>query len=297
MNKGINVLSLFDGISCGQIALQRAGIKVDKYFASEIDKHAIKVTQHNWPNTIQLGDVTKWREWNIEWESIDLLCAGFPCQAWSVAGKQQGTNDPRGALAITLFELFTFLKEKNPKLKFLFENVKMKKEYSDYLNNLFGAEFIEINSALVSAQNRKRLYWTNIENVTPPTDKGILLKDIIESGIVDKLKSYCIDASYWRNSNLFGYLKKSRGTLVFDKISNLTRFRGYNREELLSPEKRAELCYRKLNQNELEKLQTLPLKYTSVLSHNLASHAIGNGWTVDVIAHIFSFLPQEFKNG
>ncbi len=111
-NKGINVLSLFDGISCGQIALERAGINVASYFASEIDKHAIKVTQHNWPNTIQLGDVTKWREWKINWESIDLLCAGFPCQAWSFAGKQRGTNDPRGELAIVLFELFTFLKRR-----------------------------------------------------------------------------------------------------------------------------------------------------------------------------------------
>lgn len=151
MNKGINVLSLFDGISCGQIALQRAGIKVNQYFASEIDKHAIKVTQYNWPDTVQLGDATKWREWDIDWKSIDLLCAGFPCQAWSFAGKQQGTNDPRGALAITLFELFTFSKRKNPKLKFLFENVKMKKQHLDYINNLFGVKPHNIDSSLVSA--------------------------------------------------------------------------------------------------------------------------------------------------
>lgn len=287
MNKGINVLSLFDGISCGQIALQRAGIKVDKYFASEIDKHAIKVTQHNWPNTIQLGDVTKWREWNIEWESIDLLCAGFPCQAWSVAGKQQGTNDPRGALAITLFELFTFLKEKNPKLKFLFENVKMKKEYLNYLNNLFGVEPIEINSALVSAQNRKRFYWTNIENIVYPKDRLILFQDILESGFTNRPKCWCVTcASTWIG----------RENLSIEKI----KFR-YKKGFLpvIFNEKKCkfENGWRCLTIQEIEKLQTLPNGYTSILSNSAAYKAIGNGWTVDVIAHIFSFLPEEFKNG
>lgn len=283
----INALSLFDGISCGQIALQRAGIKVDKYFASEIDKHAIKVTQHNWPNTIQLGDVTKWREWNIEWESIDLLCAGFPCQAWSVAGKQQGTNDPRGALAITLFELFTFLKEKNPKLKFLFENVKMKKEHLTYLNNLFGVEPIEINSALVSAQNRKRLYWTNIKNITQPKDKNIKLQDILDSGIADRDKTFCCRTGGGLSgpSNFKRYFTKSFGQYKFTQLVSK-----------LSIEEKLNYML-PLSINELEKCQTLPINYTNSISVHQRYRAIGNGWTVDVIAHIFSFLPEEFKNG
>ncbi len=296
MNEGINVLSLFDGISCGQIALQRAGIKVNRYFASEIDKHAIKVTQHNWPNTVQLGDVTKWREWDIDWGNIDLLCAGFPCQAWSFAGKQQGINDPRGALAITLFELFTFIKEKNPKLKFLFENVRMKKEYSDCLDALFGVKSFLIDSSYFSAQLRKRLYWTNLD-IKPIKDRNILLESIIENGFVDKNKAYCIDASYIRNSNPFGYIKKSRGTLIFNSIEDLVKFRGMGREQLLSEESIKDKCWRRLTRKELERLQNIPESYTSIIDYNKAAHAIGNGWTVDVIVHIFSSLPQEFNNG
>ena len=165
----MNILSLFDGMSCGQIALNKLGIKYDNYFASEIDKHAIKVTQSNYPNTKQLGNVKNWREWDLP--QIDILFAGFPCQAWSFAGKQQGDNDPRGAL---VHDLIAIWKHYKPKY-FLFENVKMKKEFLEYVNNLFGVEPIEINSALVSAQNRKRMYWTNIPNVTQPKDKGIEL--------------------------------------------------------------------------------------------------------------------------
>jgi len=127
------VLSLFDGISCGQVALQRAGIKVANYYASEIDKHAINVTQYNHPNTIQLGDITEWRKWDIDWSSIDILLAGFPCQAWSVAGKQQGDNDPRGALVHELIAIWNRVKLVNPNLKFLFENVRMKKGFWDIL--------------------------------------------------------------------------------------------------------------------------------------------------------------------
>ena len=279
----INALSLFDGISCGQIALQRAGIKVNNYFASEIDKHAIKVTQHNWPNTIQLGDVTKWREWNIEWESIDLLCAGFPCQAWSVAGKQQGTNDPRGALAITLFELFTFLKEKNPKLKFLFENVKMKKEHLTYLNNLFGVEPIEINSALVSAQNRKRFYWTNIPNIKQPEDRNIILNSILENREFDK-EFY--EDKFKQHAPVF-YQKEKYKCLV-------SQGGGRTKERAVCNE---EGKWRLLTRSEGEKLQTVPAGYTEPISENQTFKCLGNGWTVDVIAHIFSFLPQEFKNG
>ena len=178
-DKKINILSLFDGMSCGQVALNRAGIKYDNYFASEIDRYSIQVTQKNYPNTIQLGDINNWKQWNIDWNNIDLLLAGFPCQAWSVAGKQKGDGDPRGQLVHVLIEIWNYCKQHNPNLKFLFENVKMKKEFIDYINNLFGVEAIHIDSALLSAQRRKRIYWTNIPNITQLEDKNILLRDIV----------------------------------------------------------------------------------------------------------------------
>jgi len=185
----MNVLSLFDGMSCGRVALERVGVTVGNYFASEIDKHAIKVATANYPDIIQLGDISKWQEWDIDFGSIDLLLAGFPCQAWSVAGKQKGDNDPRGALVHDLIAVWQKIKEKNPNVKFLFENVKMKKEFLDYINDLFGVEPILINSALLSAQNRKRYYWTNIADIDQPEDKGIMLKDIVHKGVdVDEYK-------------------------------------------------------------------------------------------------------------
>ena len=284
MNKGINVLSLFDGISCGQIALERAGIKVDKYYASEIDKHAIKVTQHNYPNTIQLGDINDWENWQIDWFNIDLLTAGFPCQSWSLAVKQAGINDPRGNLALVLCEIFKKVKENNPDLKFLFENVQMKKEYEDFLNNLFGVPNIKINSALVSAQNRKRLYWTNIENIKQPEDKQIYLSDILDNSIPFD-KEYYFDPYKQHAPVLYTSLKYK--CLV-------AQGGGRTKERAVSNEIGQ---WRHLTQNEGEKLQTVPIGYTSPISKNQAFKCLGNGWTVDVIAHIFSFLPKEFKNG
>jgi site-specific DNA-cytosine methylase len=182
--KGIKVLSLFDGMSCGMIALERAGIEVGEYYSSEIDKYAMKVSAKNYPDIVQLGGVTKWREWDFDFSNVDLLLAGFPCQAWSIAGKQKGDNDPRGALVHDLISIWHECKTYNPNVKFLFENVRMKKEFLDYINDLFGVEPIRINSALVSAQNRVRYYWTNIGSVAPQKDKGLVLKDILETDCV-----------------------------------------------------------------------------------------------------------------
>ena len=207
----MNVLSLFDGMSCAQIALERSGIKVDNYFASEIDKYAIKVTQANYPETKQLGDIRNIK--GCELPKIDLLMGGSPCQGFSFAGKQLNFDDSRSRL---FFEFIRVLKETKPKY-FLLENVKMKKEYQDIISNLLEAEPIEINSSLVSAQNRKRLYWTNIPGIKQPDNKNIFLKDIIETGIVDNNKSYCIDANYWKGGNLKQYFEKHRRQLVFSK--------------------------------------------------------------------------------
>jgi DNA-cytosine methyltransferase len=190
--KELLVLSLFDGMSCGEIALQKLGIKVKQYYAAEIDKHAIQVTQHNFPDTIQLGDVTKVFAKNLP--KIDLLIGGSPCQGFSFAGKQLAFDDPRSKL---FFEFVRLKNECNPTY-FMLENVKMKKEYEVIISKYMGVAPIEINSALVSAQNRIRLYWTNI-GVEPqglfgdmqcmipqPKDKGIILRDILETNVPDK---------------------------------------------------------------------------------------------------------------
>lgn len=180
------VLSLFDGISAGQLALQRAGIDVETYYASEIDKYAIQVTKKNFPNTIHLGDITKWQEWDIDWSSIDLVIGGSPCQGFSFAGKQLNFEDPRSKLFFVFVDICHRVIDENPKMKFLLENVRMKKEYQDVITQYMGVSPIAINSSLVSAQNRYRLYWTNISSVNEPNDKGILLRDIILDEVEDK---------------------------------------------------------------------------------------------------------------
>ena len=213
----MNVLSLFNGISGLHLACDRAKIKADKCYYSEIDKYANQVTEKQYPNDVALGDVTKWREWDIDWSSIDLVGAGFPCQAWSVAGQQLGDKDERGMLFWTTLEIIKHVLYFNPKAKFLMENVKMKKDFEEYITHhttqaLGYVEKTLINSALVSAQNRNRYYWTNFV-VTQPDDKGILLKDILEQvgvgaaynrkdGIGKELnKAYCLNASDWRGLN------------------------------------------------------------------------------------------------
>ena len=183
----MNILSLFDGLSGGQIALDRLGIKVDNYYASEIDKYAISVAKHNYPNTIHLGDVQFVTQHTFGSNKIDMLIGGSPCQGFSFAGKQLNFDDDRSKL---FFEYVRLLKELKPKYFFL-ENVVMKKESQDVITDLLGVEPIKINSKSLSAQSRGRLYWTNIPNVTQPSDKGLLLKDILQDVlIVTYLVSY-----------------------------------------------------------------------------------------------------------
>ena len=207
----MNVLSLFDGMSCGQLALERCGIDVDIYLAAEIDKYTKQITRKNYPNTIHIGDVTKLDGNDLP--PIDLLMGGSPCQGFSFAGKQLNFDDPRSAL---FFEFVRLLKETNPKY-FLLENVRMKQEFQDVISEHLGVKPIMINSTLVSAQNRVRLYWTNIPNIQQPTDKGVVLKDIIEDGFVDRGKSHCLDANYFKGGNLKSYFEKHRRQLVFSK--------------------------------------------------------------------------------
>lgn len=305
----MNVLSLFDGISCGQIALERAGLKVDNYFASEIDKFAIQVTQKNYPNTIHLGDV---QTMEIP-QDIDLLIGGSPCQGFSFAGKQLNFVDPRSRL---FFEFVRVLKTAKPKY-FLLENVKMKQEYQDIISSYLGIEPIEINSALVSAQSRSRLYWTNIPNVKQPKDLGIMLKDIVETeeevigaamrgrytnnGKTKQFiemrkdgKANCITTST-KNSlcvmvglnEIKGYDIIKRVYSIEGKCPTLTTMQGGHREPKIAVN---EIEWRKLLPIECERLQTVPDNYTSSVSNSQRYKMLGNGWTVDVIAHIFKGL-------
>ena len=220
----MNVLSLFDGMSCGMLALDRLGIKVNKYYASEIDKYAMQVSAANYPEIIQVGDVCDLK--SEDFKDIDLILAGSPCQGFSFAGKQLAFDDPRSAL---FFEFIRLLKEIKPKY-FLLENVKMKKEYLQIISEQvsacypeipFGIEPIFIQSSLVSAQSRQRYYWTNIPNVEQPKDRGIVLKDILEDGFdTERDKSHCLDANYYKGSSVENYLKKSRRQMVFKDSDN-----------------------------------------------------------------------------
>lgn len=370
-----NVLSLFDGISCGQLALLRAGIEYDNYYASEIEPNAIKITQANFPKTIQLGDVK-----NLDFskfENVDLLIGGSPCQDLSIAKEnRKGLNGERSGL---FFRFVDALKQARPKY-FLLENVaSMPKEEKDTITEILGVEPILINSALLSAQNRKRLYWTNIKNIAQPEDSQIFLKDIVETGETSDDKAYCLTANYGKKSFNADFTKK-RATFISEpiflqplpcasrtwprikdgrprvkqveiktdgKANSLTRrdtdsmiLEPINKRilrvelrkdgkanaltsntdhsqvlEQATTEKRGtvikvsnktvttkngvaypielpdgEYLVRKLTPIECERLQTLPDNYTAYVSNTQRYKAIGNGWTVDVIAHIFKHI-------
>jgi DNA-cytosine methyltransferase len=279
----MNVLSLFDGMSCGQIALNRVGIKYDKYFASEIDKYAIQVTQHNYPETIQIGDILDVKGSDLP--QIDLMFGGSPCQGFSFAGKRLNFEDPRSKL---FFEFVRLRDELNPKY-FLLENVKMKKEHEQVITEHMGVEPIRINSNLVSAQSRERLYWTNIPGIGQPEDKGILVKDIIDySGEHKILPPKTIQAQLY-------YAKNYKAT---GKAPTLTRELAHGWGKNITPK-----CYveikaitgedRLFSPLECERLQTVPDNYSSIVSNTQRFNLLGNGWTVDVIAHIFKNIKQE----
>ena len=294
---GFNVLSLFDGISCGQIALQRAGIKVDKYYASEIDKSAIKVTQANYPNTIQVGDVSKLD--SKDFSDISLVCGGSPCQPFSFSGKQLAFADPRAKL---FFEYVRILKEVKPKYFFL-ENVRMKQEYQDIITEHMGVEPICINSRLVSSQNRVRYYWTNIPNVTQPEDKNITWQDIKEDGIeieshprdqecVAAMRGrYLVDGKRQDGKQLTKGLTQQYIEFRHDgKTNTITTVSKDNVVVPFKLEKRvlaSEFDYRFMTPLEHERLQTVDDGYTDHVGATKRCKLLGNAWTVDVISHVF----------
>lgn len=270
----MNVLSLCDGIACGRIALERAGIKVNKYYASEINEPSIKVALDNYPDIIELGDIRNWKEWNIEWKDIDLLIGGTPCQDFSRLGKEKLNFDgERSGLFFQYVNILNHIKQFNPNVKFMLENVKMKSEWADLISSHLGVNYIYINSSDLSAQIRSRYYWCNWE-VPSWNDKGILLKDIITDGYVEKDKSWCMLESWNRfaknKESLLRRYKKCLTPLIFS-----------------SPDCDAEKGFRTPNITEAERLQTVPEGYTKSVQPHIGMGLIGNGWTVDVVSHIF----------
>jgi len=353
----MNVLSLFDGISCGQVALNRAGIKYDNYFASEVDKYAIKVTQHNYPNTIQLGDIKEITSSNLP--AIDILFGGSPCQNLSFAGNMKGMATKDNYEITTLdeylrlkndgfefqgqsylfWEYVRILKEVKPKY-FLLENVKMLKKWENMISDVLGVKPIEINSALVSAQNRRRLYWTNIPNVTQPIDKKIMLKDIVEEqpmglSIDEKISNLRSSIDFEQNELAITF-KAINSKKIVVNLSDNTPISFYETRTQEGKDMRRKIrqetgkdstprskehkmyaqqkngkgnClvtvespldyivdntwrYRKLHLIEMERLQTIPDNYTNVVTSTQARKMLGNGWTVDVIAHILKNIEQ-----
>jgi len=257
----MNVLSLFDGMSCGQIALDQLDINVDNYYAAEIDKWAIQVAKKNYPNTKHLGDVTTLR--GMDLPKIDLLMGGSPCQGFSFAGKQLNFEDEKSKL---FFEYVRLLKECNPKY-FLLENNKMKKEYQDVISEFLGVEPVEINSSLLTAQNRKRLYWTNIPIVIPQ-DKKIHL-----SSIVGEYEGIWVYPRGYNKGGVQGYKGKSPTVTISSWQHNFFVFQNGKK--------------RKFTVNEVQQLQGVPSNYTDGVTDNQQYKMLGNGWTVDVIKHIF----------
>ena len=311
----MKVLSLFDGISCGLVALERAGVEVTGYFASEVDPYAIQISKKNHPKIHHLGDINNFAQWDIA--APDIIIGGSPCQGFSFAGKQLAFKDPRSVLFFKFVEILGFY---NPKF-FLLENVRMKKEYSEIITCVLGVEPICINSALVSAQNRVRYYWTNIQNIAQPEDKGIFLKDIIDGRECHQGKSQSILASIHKENAKSMIKRKKKGLLVLDNIrvkAITENNRGYRPHRgdvkstgiselgrILKPNSKTDslttshmpklalnedienLQYRKLLPIECERLQTLPDNYTEGVSNTQRYKMLGNGWTIDVLAHIF----------
>ncbi len=282
----INVLSLFNGMNTGRQALENVGIPVNKYYSSEIKPYAIELTQHHFPDTIQVGDVTKWKEWDIDWESIDLVLSGSPCQDLSAAGKRAGINGSRSSLFFTFVEILEHIKSLNSNVLFLQENVgSARKEDVGIMSRSLGVYPVRINSSLVTAQLRDRYYWTNIRtkqdgifcdiitDIPQPKDKGILLKDIITSGQVDTNKHVSLKTNQC-NSNTQRYLKhrnETTGMITLIKENELVRT---------------------VNKTEMCRLQGFPDDYCDILTITKAASLLGDGWTLPIIEHIFKFIKQ-----
>ena len=287
----MNIFSAFDGMSCAHIALDRAGIRVDKYYASEIDASAIAITNKNYPNTIQLGDIYDIDFNNIN--DIDILFGGSPCTYWSIAKSNRETTS--SGIGFDLFKQYVRAKEKLKPKYFIYENnASIHKTIQDEITKYLGVSPILINSSLVSAQFRKRLYWTNIPNITKPNNKDLILRDIID---------FSIDNDINREKNIINPVKCNIKRNKSNKIANLGR--GYQGQRVYSIDGKSITLtangggtghktglyeinskIRRLTPNEAEQLQTVPIDYTKGVSDSQRYKMLGNGWTINVISHI-----------
>ena len=306
---GINVLSLFDGISCGMIALERANIKVNNYYASEIEPNAIAISQNNYPNIIRLGDITKWKTWNIDYSSIDLILAGSPCQGFSFCGKQLNFDDKRSKLFFEFLDIYNHILKFNPNVKFLLENVEMKNEYKNVISQLLHCDYICIDSELITPMRRKRLYWCNW-NVNMPQSKSTILKDILDYNVNDKY--FLNEVKFnklieFKDNNLFIKNKDNRDLLVQENDGVILSrtwqvymplikqkshcIRSANPDDIgVCVLYNNQLRFRRFTLSEMERLQTLPVGYTNCVNESAAKKCIGNGWTVDIITHLLNCL-------
>lgn len=292
--KKMKILSLFDGISCGMVALERAGIEVERYDAYEIEKSAIAISKKNYPNIHHCGNVydADFSKYN----DFDLLIGGSPCTYWSIARKNRETTS--SGIGFDLFMQFVKAKEQSGCKYFLYENNNsISKEIKDEISKYLGVQPIMINSELVSAQSRKRCYWTNIPNITQPKDKGIKLQDILENGYVDREKSLCLTRRYAGFTGSQSYLcrryfGKSIGQAKFVSAQSYISVKSKWKENNYFDSEKIEID--KLSITEVERLQTLPDGYTECdgVSYTQRVEAVGNGWTVDVIAHILRELAK-----
>ena len=292
----MNVLSLFNGISCGRVALERAGIKVERYVSYEIDKYANAVAKKNYPDDEYYGDVTTADF--TQYKGFDLVIGGSPCTYWSIA-KQGRETTPDGIGGQLFMHFVRAIRETECKW-FLYENnFSIHKDIKTFISERLGVEPIMINSALVSAQRRKRCYWTNIPNVILPEDRGIYLRDVIDDGYVDREKSLCMTSRYAGFQGTQSYLCRR----YLGKHINQAVFKNKNSmcvvKELFknNPYFDSDNYFiRNMTPIECERLQTLPDNYTEGVSNTQRYKCIGNGWTVDVIAHILSFIKEMNKN-
>lgn len=334
----MNVVSLFNGMNTGRQALENVGIKVNKYYSSEIKPYAIELTQHHFPDTIQVGDVTKWREWDIDWKSIDLILSGSPCQDLSAAGKRAGINGKKSSLFFVFIEILEHIKSLNPNILFLQENVGSANKLDvGIMSRSLGVYPVRINSSLVTAQLRDRYYWSNIKtketmfdivtDIPQPKDKKIMFKDIITEGVVERDKALailesesiicvsqesiknraekqfinmiyidnelrvktntikgfdivtendCIDLSYPTSKTRRGRVVKGKSPCLMERGGDLYSYKNG--------------MVRTLNKTEMCRLQGFPDNYCDILTTSKAASLLGDGWTLPIIEHIFSYI-------
>jgi len=316
----MNVLSLFNGMNTGRQALENVGIKVNKYYSSEVKPYAIELTQYHFPDTLQVGDVTKWKEWNINWKEIDLILSGSPCQDLTVAGKRAGIYGKKSSLFFVFVDILNHIKSLNPNVLFLQENVGSASKFDvGIMSRELGVYPVRINSKLVTAQLRDRYYWSNIRtketifdlvtDIPQPKDRGIMFKDVITGGRVERVKALALLESESRVCTSQESIKKRAerefiNMIYVDTDKHVALKMQNNRNNQASQEYlkhrnettgmltliHTEGIVRTVNQIEMERLQGFPDGYTSILSKSKAGSLLGDGWTLPIIEHIFKYI-------